>query len=86
MNKTRQILYKIIFGTNTLAGKTFDIFLLITIFLSILIFMLESIISIELKCGNLLHISEWGITIIFMIEYILRIIITRKSFKYIKSF
>ncbi len=86
MNKTRQILYRIIFGTDTLSGKTFDIFLLITIIFSIVIFMLESITSIESKYGNLLHISEWVITIIFSIEYILRIIITRRSFKYITSF
>jgi len=86
MNRTRQILYRIIFGTDTFAGKTFDVFLLITIIFSILIFMLESITSVELKYGNLLHISEWVITIIFTIEYILRIIITRKSIKYITSF
>ncbi len=86
MNKIRELLYEIIFGTDTLAGKTFDVFLLITIIFSVLIFMLESITSIDLKYGYILNISEWVITIIFTVEYILRIIVTRKSLKYITSF
>ncbi len=86
MRKLKTILYKVIFGTDTITGKIFDIFLLITIIFSVIVFMLESIESVNLKYGNLLHISEWIITIIFTLEYILRIFILRKPLKYVTSF
>lgn len=76
----------IIFGTDTLAGKTFDIILLVVIILSIVTVMLESVKSISIHYGNELKIIEWVFTIMFSIEYIARIIASPKPFKYIFSF
>lgn len=86
MKRLQIRLYRIIFGTDTPAGKAFDIFLLIAIILSVLIFMLESIAKFELQYGTILHLSEWIITIIFTIEYFLRIAISKKPLSYVFSF
>ena len=82
--KTR--LHEIIYEADTPAGKLFDVVLLIAILASIVLVMLESIKSFDLRFHNALNISEWIITILFTIEYILRIITVQKPLKYITSF
>ena len=84
--KLREKLYRIIFRADTPAGKTFDIVLLITIILSVALVILESIPRYHSKYGNELYIAEWIITIIFSLEYILRVSIVKKPKKYILSF
>ncbi|TGV00829.1 ion transporter [Flavivirga rizhaonensis] len=79
-------LHDIIYEAETPAGKLFDVVLLITIITSIILVMLESVNSIDIKYHNFLNISEWIITILFSIEYIARIITVKKPFKYITSF
>lgn len=82
----RKNLYRIIFYTDTFWGKTFDIVLLIVIILSIIAVMLESVIEISAKYGDQLRIIEWLFTLLFMLEYLLRIITSPKPMKYIFSF
>ncbi|MEA3452378.1 MAG: ion transporter [Bacteroidota bacterium] len=86
-NKTiKTKLYRIIFFTETFWGKFFDIFILILIFLSIIVLSLESVEKFENKFGHIFYYIEWGITILFTIEYITRIIVSRNRYKYVKSF
>ena len=87
MNRpVKEQLYSIIFGADTRPGKIFDIGLLIVIIISVVAVMLESIPEIEKAYGKELFIIEWAITICFTIEYLLRIWIVRKKFRYIFSF
>lgn len=86
MKTTKNKLYEIIFEADTKGGKAFDVVLLFVILLSVLLVMLESVPSIRSSYSHILKILEWAITIIFTVEYILRIIIVKKSFKYIFSF
>jgi voltage-gated potassium channel len=79
-------IYRVIFESDTKSGKTFDIVLLIMILLSIALVMLESISSIKEQTGKLLYFSEWIITILFTIEYGLRIYSSPKPSAYIFSF
>lgn len=79
-------LHDIIYEADTPAGKLFDLGLFITIVLSILLVMLESVNSIDLKYHTILNFLEWVITIIFTIEYIARIIVVKKPLNYIFSF
>ena len=79
-------IYKIIYHSDTPAGKLFDVVLLVVIIASILLVMLESVNSIDLKYHNLLNTAEWIITILFTIEYILRIVTNSSPKKYILSF
>ncbi|TXD49393.1 ion transporter [Polaribacter sp. IC073] len=79
-------LHEIIYEADTKEGKVFDVILLIAILASILLVMLESIESFDNDYHYYLNIGEWIITILFSIEYILRIISIRKPYKYIFSF
>lgn len=79
-------IHEIIYGTHTPAGKLFDIILLVVIVYSIIIVMLESIPSMDTKYHTFFDISEWLVTILFTIEYILRLICIRKPKDYIFSF
>ena len=87
-NKTslKHRIHEIIYEADTKAGKLFDVILLIAIIASILFVMLESIESINNTYGTFLNIAEWVITILFSIEYILRIISVKKPWNYIFSF
>lgn len=79
-------LHEIIYGTHTPAGKLFDIALLVVIVYSVVIVMLESIPRYDAKYHSFLDISEWVVTILFTIEYVLRIICIKKPKTYIFSF
>lgn len=85
-NQVRQRLHTIIFESNTTGGKAFDIALLIAIVTSILIVMLDSIASLHLKYGGFFLMLEWFFTILFSIEYILRMLTLEKPMKYALSF
>jgi len=76
----------IIFKTNTPAGKAFDITLLIAILVSVGVVILESVEDFSVNYTNAFIYTEWAFTIIFTIEYILRIIISNKKRKYVFSF
>ncbi|MEJ6777363.1 MAG: ion transporter [Crocinitomicaceae bacterium] len=78
-------LYSVIFGINTKSGRRFDIVLLLLILLSVLIIMFESVPTWSVEFPEVLFYAEWVFTIIFTIEYILRIIISPKPLKYILS-
>jgi voltage-gated potassium channel len=79
-------LYEIIFESETRSGKAFDIALLVVILLSVILVVLESVPRYNEEYGSFLRILEWGITVIFTIEYIFRILISRFPRKYIFSF
>ncbi len=79
-------LHEIIYEADTKAGKLFDIILLFAIFTSVLLVMLESVEEINQNYATQLNVAEWFITILFTIEYILRIISIDKPSKYIFSF
>ncbi len=84
--KTRQRIYIIIFGSNTKAGKLFDILLLIFILLSVLTVMLDSVPALHREWQYWLLRVEWFFTILFTLEYILRIYSSPKKRKYLLSF
>ena len=69
----RARLHRIIFGVKTPAGKAFDVYLLWAILLSVLVVLLESVPSIREQYGLALRIAEWFFTILFTIEYVLRL-------------
>lgn len=78
--------HNIIFEANTFWGKAFDYTLIVVILISIIVIMLESVDSINLKYGSVFLVIEWILTILFSIEYILRIYSVKSPLKYAKSF
>ena len=82
----KERLHEVIFEADTREGKAFDIVLLVAIFLSVLIVMLESVPYIHDEYYVELYVIEWFFTLLFTAEYILRIWIIKKPWGYILSF
>ncbi len=76
----------IIFGSDTPAGKAFDVALLVVIVISVLAVILESMPSVGSRYADVFRILEWIITGLFTIEYLFRIYIAYDRRKYIVSF
>jgi voltage-gated potassium channel len=84
-NRRRQ-LYEIIFESDTPAGKLFDVGLLIAIALSVITVICESVPQLREDFAYQFILLEWVFTIIFSVEYILRIYSSYNRVKYIFSF
>ncbi len=82
----RNRLQEIIYESNTAAGKAFDVSLLILIVMSILIVMFDSVASWHAEFGRFFLILEWIFTILFTIEYILRLVSIKRPLSYVFSF
>lgn len=82
----RNKVYGIVFESDTRAGKLFDLVLLWLIVFSILSVFMESVASFREKYLFEIHIAEWIFTVLFTIEYILRVYSSHKPLKYIFSF
>lgn len=79
-------LYDIIFEADTFWGKAFDVGLLLAIILSVITVALESVQSLSRTYKDLFIGVEWGFTVLFTIEYLLRLWITPKRRTYVFSF
>jgi voltage-gated potassium channel len=79
-------LHETIYESNTIAGKTFDIALLVFIIGSIFVVTLDSIESYHTSYGRIFYILEWIFTSLFTIEYILRLLAINKPMRYVFSF
>jgi voltage-gated potassium channel len=86
MGLLKEKLHDIIFEADTRAGRIFDVVLLIVILISVILVMLESVPGIRKDHHDGLVLLEWIITGIFTLEYILRILIVKKPWRYILSF
>ncbi len=84
--KIRDKLNEIIFGTETFAGKLFDIVLIFFILASVLCIMIDSVPEYGEKYADIFKIIEWIFTVFFTVEYFLRLFITEKPLKYALSF
>ncbi|MGK9522571.1 ion transporter, partial [Salmonella enterica subsp. enterica] len=69
----RERLYVMVFQSDTPAGRRFDSTLLLIILASLVIVILDSIQAVHDNYANVLAYIEWGFTIIFAIEYGLRL-------------
>jgi voltage-gated potassium channel len=79
-------IYKIIFESSTRAGLLFDVVLIVFILLSVLLVMVDSVPSIHKEWGQWLTASELFITLIFTVEYVLRLYSARRPLSYALSF
>jgi voltage-gated potassium channel len=82
----RARLYRIIFEADTPAGRRFDVFLIAAIVTSVAVVLLESVASIRARHGSALFALEWFFTVLFTVEYILRLLTVRRPRSYATSF
>lgn len=81
----RARLHEIIFEADTAEGRLFDVVLLVMITSSVVVVMLESVTSVRARVGSTLRALEWGFTIVFTIEYVLRLLTVRQPLRYARS-
>lgn len=84
--KWQKRLHEIIYEADTPAGKYFDIGLIISIVASVIVIMIDSVESIRLSHPLILNTLEWLFTILFTIEYLLRLVCVKKPWLYARSF
>lgn len=69
----KERIHVIIEGTDTPAGKLFDVCILVAIIASVLVVMLDSVLELRIAYGRYFVVAEWLFTILFTIEYALRL-------------
>src|SRR5918993_1525819 len=79
-------LHTIVYESSAPAGKAFDVTLLFLILTSILVVMLDSIQSLHDRYGQIFLWLEWGYTILFTIEFLIRLICIKRPLNFIFSF
>lgn len=82
----RNRVHEVIFGWETRAGRLFDVTLILAICLSVLAVMLESIGEFRAAYGTEIYYAEWFFTVLFTIEYGLRLISIERPVRYATSF
>ncbi|MFN3529617.1 MAG: ion transporter [Bacteroidia bacterium] len=84
-NPLRKKLFHIIFESDTTAGKRFDVWLLVAIVSSVTVIVVDSVPGLAVNTKSLLRILEWIFTIAFTLEYVLRLWIVRRPYRYALS-
>jgi voltage-gated potassium channel len=79
-------LHEVIFEADTRAGRAFDVALIGLILLSVLAVMLESVRGVRERFGAELFAVEVAFTVLFTVEYALRLAGVRRPLLYAKSF
>ena len=85
-SKWRLKLHEVIFEADTPAGKWFDVLLILAILISVVMVMLDSVGPIRKSYGQILFAGEWLFTILFTIEYVLRLFSVGRPWAYATSF
>lgn len=86
---TQRIKFKlrsVIFGTDTRAGRYFDLFLLVAIITSVTFVILDSVAEFHQSYSHIIQYITWSFTLFFTLEYILRIYSSANRLQYIFSF
>jgi voltage-gated potassium channel len=82
----KDVLFEVIFEADTPSGKWFDILLIVCIVLSVGAVMMESVTALEQEYRDMFRAAEWLFTILFTIEYGLRLYCVSNVRRYFFSF
>jgi len=76
----------IIFEAGSPAGRAFDVGLILCILTSVLAVLLDSVASLHDRYGTIFYAVEWFFTVLFTVEYAIRLWCIQQPLKYAKSF
>ena len=82
----RRRLFKIVFESDTFAGRAFDLVLVAVILASVLVVVLDSVDPITQRYGTQFDVLEWIFTALFTAEYLARIVSVERPLRYAMSF
>lgn len=82
----RRWFYETIFESRTWTGVAFDVALIVAIVASVVTVMAESVPRIRAEHGPMLYALDWGFTVLFTVEYLLRLWCVRRPVVYARSF
>jgi len=82
----RSRVYVIIFEADTRAGRLFDLLLIAAVLASVAVVILDSVQSMTAGYDTLFDVIEWGFTLLFTVEYVLRLACVRHPLRYATSF
>src|SRR5688572_19108995 len=82
----RRAVHRVVFESDTRAGRAFDLLLIWLIVLSVTAVLIESVQSLRARYGPVLVAAEWAFTVLFTIEYALRLYSVRRPLRYAVSF
>lgn len=82
----RERLWRIIFRSDTPAGRAFDVALLWIIAASVVVVMMESVETLRSDYLRWMRVAEWGFTVVFTLEYLVRLWVVRNPWRYARSF
>ena len=82
----RERIFVVVFGTDTRAGNIFDVVVQVSILLSVGAVMLETVESVNEIYHVPLRTVEWFFTVLFTVEYLLRLWCVKKPRGYALSF
>ncbi|MGF1564071.1 MAG: ion transporter [Flavobacteriales bacterium] len=85
-NHWRTVLHTVIFGTDTRAGRRFDLILLYLIIASVVVVLIDSVHEFRSAFGTYLIIAEWVFTVLFTFEYVARLLSVKRPLRYVFSF
>jgi len=85
-NGWRDSLYRVIFLHDTRAGKAFDVALIVAILASVAAVMIDSVQAVRTEYRAVLQTVEWAFTILFSVEYLLRLACVERRARYATSF
>ena len=78
--------YTVIFEADTPAGRLFDLLLIVAILASVVVVILDSVQPLKARYGTLFDVLEWGFTLLFSVEYVMRLASVRHPLRYATSF
>jgi len=78
--------FHIIFGHEDTAGRRFDVLLIIAILGSIAVAMFDTVAQAHARYGAIFYALEWAFTLLFTLEYAMRILVVDRPWRYMRSF
>jgi len=78
--------FDIIFRHDTPPSRNFDLLLIVAIIASVVVIMLDSDPWLHIDHARILYAIEWGFTLLFTLEYAMRLLVVRRPWRYVLSF
>ncbi len=82
----RYRLYRLVFHHDSPAERNFDLWLIVAIIASVMVVMLDSVGPVKARWHAALLVSEWFFTLLFALEYAVRLWTVKRPLRYATSF